>query len=71
MNAQYGIWLWDSALVLPMRTSIERRLAVLKSRYFTRPTLCKKSVAFNRADLGSTEELGDDLGRFGHPQTLF
>ena len=53
-----------------MRVKIERCLAVLKSRDFTRKSDAKKVSAFNGQDIGSTEELGNDLGCFGHPRSM-
>ena len=42
-----------------------------KSRYFCVPASPKKKVRFSRAEVGSLEELSDDLGRFGHPKHIF
>ena len=53
-------------------------LESLHARVRARATTCHGEraertfcTAFVRADLRSTFELRDDLGRFGHPQTLF
>ena len=38
---------------------------------FLRAEKFQKKVRFSRAEVGSIEELSDDLGRFGHPKLMF
>ena len=68
---QYGIWWRDSTLAKRCVLKFSVCLAVLKLRDFTLSNRTQKVSAGQRADLGSTEELGDDLGCFGHPKSVF